>query len=54
MQDIQLLKEMTESQRQFVYFGMKLEQERIIKVIDRYLGEVDYDDLIALIKGEQK
>ena len=30
------------------------EQERIIKLLDENLGELDYEDLIQLIKGEEK
>ena len=34
--------------------GVELEQERIIKVLDKHLGELDYEDLIELIKEDKK
>jgi transcription termination factor NusB len=34
--------------------GVTDEQERIIELLDKHLGHMDWDDLIALIKGEQK
>jgi hypothetical protein len=30
------------------------ERERIIKILDENLGNVDWEDLVALIRGEQK
>lgn len=54
MLDKELWNQMTESQRQFVLLGIKAEQERIIQLLDKNLGHKDWDDLIALIKGEQK
>jgi hypothetical protein len=54
MLDKQLWNEMTESQRQFVLLGIRTEQERIIQLLDKNLGNVDWDDLIKLIKGEKK
>jgi hypothetical protein len=54
MLDRELWNQMTESQRQFVLLGIKAEQERIIQLLDKNLGNIDWDDLIALIRGEQK
>ena len=54
MLDKELWNQMTESQRQFVLLGIKVEQERIIELLDKNLGNIDWDDLIALIKGERK
>lgn len=31
--------------------GAELEQERIIKLLDENLGNMDWDDLICLIRG---
>lgn len=31
--------------------GAEMERERIIKLLDKYLGTLDYDDLIELIRG---
>ncbi len=31
--------------------GAEIERERIIKLLDKYLGNLDYDDLIELIRG---
>jgi hypothetical protein len=35
------------------YNGRKYEQERIIKILEKYLGEVDWEDLVKLIEGEK-
>jgi hypothetical protein len=32
--------------------GRAYEQERLIKLLEKHLGEVDWDDLIAIIKGK--
>lgn len=53
MLDKELWDQMTESQRQFVLLGIKSEQKRIIELLDKYLGNVDWEDLIKLIKGEK-
>lgn len=43
---------MTDGQREILYVGMQMEQDRIVKILDKYLGEVDYDELMKLIKGK--
>ena len=41
-------------EKELIAKAKKEEQERIIKVLDEQLGSLDYTDLIALIKGENK
>ena len=31
--------------------GAEIERERIVKLLDKYLGTLDFDDLIELIRG---
>jgi hypothetical protein len=35
------------------YNGRKYEQKRIIEILEKYLGEVDWEDLVKLIEGEK-
>jgi len=34
--------------------GAELERDRIIKILDTNLGQVDFDDLVAIIEKEDK
>lgn len=42
---------MTDGQREILYVGMKMEQDRILKVLDKNLGKMDWNDLKKLIKS---
>ena len=51
--------ELNEGEKSLMRFAMKKENERIIKLLETYVGltgmfALERDDLIALIKGENK
>ena len=41
------------SDKKYFNSGREYERERIIKLLEEHLGNLDWEDLIVLIKGEQ-
>jgi hypothetical protein len=43
----------TINDKKYFNSGREYERERIIKLLEEHLGNLDWDDLVLLIKGEQ-
>jgi hypothetical protein len=46
------LTDYTISDKKYFNSGREYERERILKVLEEHLGNMDWDDLVKLIKGE--
>ena len=44
----------TISDKKYFNSGREYERERIIKLLEEHLGNMDWDDLVLLIKGNSK
>jgi hypothetical protein len=47
------VKDYTITDKKYFNSGREHERERIIKLLEEHLGNLDWEDLIVLIKGEQ-
>jgi hypothetical protein len=44
----------TGNEKKFFNSGREYERDRIIKLLEEHLGNMDWDDLVLLIKGNSK